>query len=309
MSDTTASRRLDIYRRGHTLVAVARDAEQGSIGLLFAGELGEIDREALGNQVAEWLDAARAMARPAQPLTYPDDLLPESWDLADWRTLTSEAALVVVDTVGDGHLRLRPYKNLSPIGEDFSHEGGHALDSTTEPGALGAGLRAALDVSAAISRVRQAPGGHVGSLTVHAELLDRLRQLGARLFDRPPHAEVVEVTEGFFVIPAPLRQLLFDVVWRPNSRFIEPDGTMRQITWFPLTHPDALRRWPLMSLAETADGERTVLRLDTPRPHDPLVLHVPPDGDPDQILGPVEAPTNRGQRISEWLATLEAAPR
>lgn len=300
-----SERRLDVYRREDRFVCVARQ-DGRSIGLVHAGDLAGIDREALGARALEWLEAARAMPSPERRLHYPDELLPEGWDVGHWRELMAEAALAVIESPEPGRLRLRPYKNLSPIGEDFSHEGGHALDCSHEPGALGSALRAALEVSIAISRVHQAPGGYLGNPHLSDALVAELRRLGARLFERPARPEVVEVTEGFFVLPPPLRQLLFDVVWRRESRLRDRDGTEWAIRWFPITDLGPLRSWCLMSVARS-DRAEILVRLDTKRPQDPPTFCLE-NGAPDRVttLGPARAEAPAGIALSQWLAALEA---
>ena len=64
-----------------------------------------------------------------------------------------------------------------------------------------------------------------------------------------------------------------------------------------------------MSLADTDAGERTLVRLDTMQPHDPLVVHLAPGVAPERALGPIDRPSDRGQRLSEWLVGIEAVPR
>ncbi|MCG8460490.1 MAG: hypothetical protein MI919_29765 [Holophagales bacterium] len=315
-------RRLDIYRRGGHVLCVARSGGRGSLGLLFSGVLDGAEGRDLGSRVLGWLAEAEAMPDPAERLTYPYDLLPGGWDVQSWRDFMAEASLCGLVRLGKAKLRLRPYKNLHPVGEEFSHEGGHALDCSPSHDAVGAAARAALEVSHAISQVRRAPHHTSGAPRLTSRVLDQLTRLGARLFDRPPRPEVVEVTEGFFVLPAPLRQLLFDVVWRRSSRLVRrSDGRRFEVEWYPITDITPLRTYPLMRVASDGDA-RVLVRLDTASPADPPVflLEATDLRDPSRVLGPADGVTTeppdgdapedglaQAPRLSDFLAGLDLA--
>ncbi|MEM8998010.1 MAG: hypothetical protein AAGF23_24730, partial [Acidobacteriota bacterium] len=196
-------RRLDVYRAGSQLLAVAR-LGGGSLGTVYEGRV-DGDAEALGAAVLGWLGAAESLDPPAAAIRYPEDLLPTGWQAGHWYGFMRTAELCSVERRGDERLHLRPYKNLGPVGEEFSHEGGHALDCAAEPVAVGAGVDAALKVSGEISKVKRSPSPPAQE-TLHPEVLRHLARLGARLFDRAPHGEVIEVAEGFSDVPPALRR-------------------------------------------------------------------------------------------------------
>ncbi len=299
-------RRIDVYRRGRQFLCVARSAAVGSLGMLFEGEIDDKDREQLGRQALEWIAEARKIEPPGSGFQYPEDLLPQGWDVIRWHAFMSEASLCAVEPISTEQLVLRPFKNLHPVGEEFSHEGGHALDSPTEAKALAAALRAALDVAGSISKIKRAERlAYVGDPQLSSEVTDRLVALNARLFERPARTEVIEISEGFFLLPPPLRQLIFDVVWR-RGMFVK-DGLGRQweVRWLPLTADPSFRAYPLFSLFRSEDTE-LLIRLDSKLPSDPEVyrLNASRKDDLAAVLGEPQNP-GTGPALSKVLATLE----
>ncbi|MEO1085653.1 MAG: hypothetical protein AAFY88_15540 [Acidobacteriota bacterium] len=302
-SGADVRRRLDVYRAGSQFLAVAR-LGGGSLGTVYEGRV-DGDAEALGSAVLGWIAAADALDPPDAAIRYPEDLLPTGWQAGHWYGFMRTAELCSVERRGADRLHLRPYKNLGPVGEEFSHEGGHALECATEPVAMGAGVDAALKVSGAISKVKRSPSP--GSQEpLHPEVLRHLARLGARLFERTPHGEIIEVAEGFCDVPAALRQLNFDVVWRRGSRLEDQAGTVWEVRWFPVSSLTPHRAWPLMCLALTP-GAQIVLRFDTPSPADPEVYQLAEDADAADVLGPAEGPPAEGIALSRWLSELSPA--
>ena len=311
LPDALRDRRLDVYRRGRQFLAVARSVSCGSLGLLFEGEMRDDDRSELGRSALEWLDRARTLVPPGASFQYPEDLLPQGWDVIRWHAFMSEASLCGVEAVAEGQLLLRPYKNLHAVGEEFSHEGSHALDSPTEAGTLASALRAALDVAESISRIRRGPRiAYVGTPGLHPSVTSRLADLGARLFERPSRTEVVEINEGFFLLPPPLRQLIFDVVWRRGSRVQDGLGRYWETRWLPLTADPAFRAYPLFSLFRSEDTE-LMIRLDSEHPGDPEVYRVNASKRNvlDSVLGAPEGTPGPGPALSKVLGTLEPGKR
>lgn len=302
-------RRIDVFGRGDWILCIARSREQGSLARLFYDRIPELERMELGAKVLEWLDRAEQLPEPNRPLRFPEELLPEGWDGRMWEDFMVEAALCGVERVDSHRLLLRPYKNLHPVGEEFSHEGGHALDCAPNPAALGSGVRAALGVSHGISQVRRINRAHSGAPQLLSTVTEQLERLGARLFDRPPRPEVVEVAEGFFVLPAPLRQLLFDVVWRRGSELRDRQGETWRIAWYPITDLTPLRAYALMRVLESDRGQ-WLIRLDSAHPSDPELYFLPTGRahDAGEVLGPPaseELPA--GPRLAAFLGQLAPA--
>ena len=303
---TAEDRRIDVYRRGRQFLCVARSASIGSLGLLFEGEIKDENRELLGRSALDWIAEARQIEPPGSGFQYPEDLLPEGWDVIRWHAFMSEASLCAVEPVSDEQLVLRPYKNLHAVGEEFSHEGGHALDSPMEAKALAAALRAALDVAESISRIKKAERiAYVGDPELSPQVTEKLADLKARLFQRPARTEVIEISEGFFLLPPPLRQLIFDVVWRRGVQVKDGLGRQWEIRWLPLTADPVFRAYPLFSLFRSEDTE-LLIRLDSKRPADPEVyrLNASRRDDLAAVLGEPESP-GPGPALSKVLATLE----
>ncbi|MEM1181660.1 MAG: hypothetical protein AAGM22_25175 [Acidobacteriota bacterium] len=296
-------RRLDVFRAGSQYLVVAR-LGGSSLGTIYEGRV-EGDAESLGAAVLEWLDAAEHLDAPETAIRYPEDLLPAGWQAGHWYGFMRTAQLCSVERREDDRIHLRPYKNLGPVGEEFSHEGGHALDCSTDPVPMGAGVDAALQVSGAISKVKRGPAASAPDRP-QAEVMRHLERLGARLFDRPPHGEVIEVAEGFFDVAPALRALIFDVVWRRGSRLEDQAGTVWEVRWFPVSSLTPHRAWPLMCLALTP-GAQIVLRFDTESPADPEVYQLEDTADAADVLGPVDGPPAPGIALSHWLSELSAA--
>ena len=306
-SSPAQDRRIDIYRRGRQYLCIARSAELGSLGLLFVGEIPDEDREALGRHVLEWLGAARDAVPPGHGFQYPEDLLPTGWDVIRWHAFMSEAGLCAVERVDEDRVVLRPYKNLHAVGEEFSHDGHHSLESPLSAVALASALRAALDVARSISQVRKGPrSAYTGPDTLSAGVSEDLARLKARLFDRPPRTEMVEIGEGFFLLPAPLRQLIFDVVWRRGTSLRDGLGRHWEIRWLPLTVDPVFRNYPLFSLFRSEDTE-LMIRLDSATPDDPEVYRLTASNrhDLSAVLGPPDGPAGQGPRLSKVLRTLQ----
>lgn len=307
--DALEDRRIDVYRRGRQFLCIARSAESGSLGLLFEGEIEDPDRRRLGREVLSWLQQARVMNRPGSGFQYPEDLLPDGWDVIRWHAFMSEASLCAIAAVDQERITLRPYKNLHPVGEEFSHEGSHSLDSPWEDAALSAALRSALDVAAGISKVRRGPRqAYTSQSGLDSEVAQHLERLGARLFQRPVHTETVEIAEGFFLLPPPLRQLIFDVVWRRDAHPKDRLGRHWKTRWLPLTADPTFRTYPLFSLFRSEDTE-LMIRLDSPHPEDPEVYRLTPmkRHDLTSVLGADDGPPAPGPALSKVLATLEPA--
>lgn len=299
-----AGRRLDVFRCGSTFLAVAR-AGGGSLGTVFLGEL-EPDPQVLGEHALDWLRQAERLESPRVPLRYPEDLLPEGWQPGHWYSFMRAAELCALERQESDRLLLRPYKNLEPVGEEFSHEGGHALDCAAEPKAAGAGIEAALHVSRAISQVKRSAFLKEAPERMSPRVLSHLQRLGARLFDRPARSDVVEVADGFYHVPPALRQLLFDVVWRRGTRLEDQAGTVWQMRWFPISALTSRRAWPLMRLA-TTDGAEIVLRFDTDNPAEPQVYQLDDAAEAGAVLGPVDGPPAPGIALGRWLEELKPA--
>ena len=297
-------RRLDIFRCGRTFLAVAR-AGTGSLGTIFLGEIEE-EPLLLGQHVLGWLTTTEELEPPTETLRYPEDLLPEGWQAGHWYSFMRAAELCAIERLEGDRLLLRPYKNLEPVGEEFSHEGGHALDCAVEPMAAGAGVEAALSVSRAISQVRRSAHLRESPERISPTVLSHLERLGARLFERPPRADIVEVADGFFHVPPALRQLLFDVVWRRGTRLEDQAGTVWDMRWFPISALTPRRAWPLMRLAIT-DGAEIVLRFDTDDPAEPQVYQLDEASDAETVLGPSEGPPAAGIALGRWLEELKPA--
>ncbi len=306
---TAEDRRIDVYRRGRQFLCIARSAAVGSLGLLFEGEINdEEDREQLGRSALSWLEEARRLEPPGSSFQYPEDLLPEGWDVIRWHAFMSEASLCAVEPISAEQLVLRPFKNLHAVGEEFSHEGGHALDSPLAAKTLAAALRAALDVAESISRIKKADrAAYLGEPQLSPLVTEKLVVLKARLFERPARTEVIEISEGFFLLPPPLRQLIFDVVWRRGVHVKDGLGRQWEVRWLPLTADPAFRAYPLFSLFRSEDTE-LLIRLDSKRPADPEVyrLNASRRDELAAVLGEPETP-GPGPALSKVLATLEPA--
>ena len=300
-------RRIDVYRRGHQYLCVARSTRLGSLCLLFEGEILDADREALGRHALQWLQEARDATPPGSQFQYPEDLLPTGWDVIRWHAFMSEAGLCSVEVAQDDRVVLRPYKNLHAVGEEFSHDGGHSLESPLSSVALASALRAALDVARSISQIRRGPrSAYAGDETLADGVTEALDRLKARLFERPPRTETVEIGEGFFLLPAPLRQLIFDVVWRRGISLRDGLGRHWEVRWLPLTVDPAFRAYPLFSLFRSEDTE-LMIRLDSSTPQDPEVYRFTASNRQDlsTVLGPPVGPPAQGPKLSKVLGTLE----
>ena len=306
-SDPSNDRRIDVYRRGHQFMCIARSAEAGSLGLLFEGILDPKDRDLLGQKALEWLQNARELEPPGSKFQYPEHLLPTGWDVIRWHSFMSEASLCAVAPVSPERLNLRPYKNLHPVGEEFSHEGSHSLDSPPRANALASALRAALDVAQSISQVRRSQSSaYLGETELIASVGAGFQRLGARLFQRPPHTETLEIGEGFFLLPTSLRQLIFDVVWRRGTHVTDSLDRRWEVSWMPVSTEPRYRAFPLFSLFRSDESE-LMIRLDSPNPCDPEVyrLNASHRDDPQSVLGPAAGPPPQGPSLSMVLETLE----